>query len=241
MQINGCPAWVFALYKNFSKAALLTDARVTDLSTFSIEKAEQTAPLQIESGRLLSPFGAGSHNLVELLRTKPPHSSALATRQLHTGYCQIDLAQPVAYGQNLLCVGERTSGKLQVAISTAREFVQREDHVAVFALPNPAKRSAEIEALPRTFVYGATANSSDVAQYFVSYAALACALALQRENKHVLLVLDDILHHVLLEKSLFAYEKIVCCYTVDFVAHHQFSLRPFPFACREFVDQFSVS
>lgn len=216
LQINGHTAWVYAVYRDYIKAAVLSGHPAHITEPLTISRTNSPLCLDLQGETLKTPFSGpeSTVHLMPLINTKPSLRHRPFEKTLWTGYCAIDLSSPLACGHSVLFAGKKGSGKLQVAISAAQQFTEKDDHFAIFGVCNPAvssaKLSKEIDS-PRCTVYGASVGGTEVLQYFVNYYALGHALALKQQGKQVLLVLNDLLAHAMLEKVLFDYEKLVLC------------------------------
>lgn len=58
---------------------------------------------------------------------KPPYKRKFIHRQLESGHLRIDLNQPMAEGNMIMFSGKSQSGKLEVSLSTAQNFLQKSE------------------------------------------------------------------------------------------------------------------
>lgn len=214
LQINEHNAWVYAVYKDYIKAAILSGRLAHITEPLTIQRTSSPLCLDLQGEALKTPFSGpeSSVHLMPLINTKPSLKRRPFEKALWTGYCAIDLSSPVACGHSILFAGKKGSGKLKVAMAAAQQFIEEDNNFVVFGVCNPSVSSEKLSkdiASPRCIVYGAKVGDSEVLQYFVNYYALGHALALKEQGKHVLLVLNDVLAHAMLERTLFDYEKLV--------------------------------
>lgn len=152
-------------------------------------------------------------DFVKFINTKPTLKHLTNTRILNTGFLQVDLIQPISYGQSVLLYGKANTGKTKLALSAAKLFLSAGDnHKVVLACPNPVTNASSLlnyTNSSNTAVYASKYLSSDISQYFTPYFALAHACHLRDQGNHVLLIIDDLLHHGFIERSMFYQYKIV--------------------------------
>ena len=203
-------AWVFALYRDYSLAAVLSEknisfnGEVTLNSSFEL-KAPNTKSPSVKSGMIIGQNVEGN-SIKQFLKTPPPRKHLTCTEQLFTGYQQIDLCQPLSIGQSILLYGKTRKGKTKLAYQTAELFAKRENSKVVIVSPNPSKPK---NPLPNCINYSSPSESSDLSAYLLPYIALSHACSLRDQGHEVLFLIDDIQYHAFKEKSLFPAEKLV--------------------------------
>lgn len=195
------------MYKDYALAAVLSDKNIdyNGLATIDSEY-ELKVPTSLNSP-ILSAFAydASGYSFHKFLQTKPPYKHLYNKKQLITGYHQLDICQPMSLGQTLLFYGQKNQGQTKIAYETAEKFASQENCKVVIASNNPNKQ----KVFKNSISYVCDYNSSEIAQYFTPFIALAHATFLRDQGFHVLYILDDVLLHAFKEKSLFHYTKIV--------------------------------
>lgn len=121
---------------------------------------------------------------------------------LHTGTTVIDALLPLGRGQRELILGDRATGKTAIALDAI--LAQAGTGVlCVYAAVGQRKASvaavvdllARHDALRRSVVVVADADSTPGQQYLVPYAACTVGEYFMRQGKHVLVVYDDLTKH----------------------------------------------
>ncbi|MET4141696.1 alternate F1F0 ATPase, F1 subunit alpha [Pedobacter sp. UYP1] len=121
---------------------------------------------------------------------------------LQTGIKVIDALIPIGRGQRELIVGDRQTGKTQIAIDTILNQ-QGKDVLCVYCAIGQraaavAKVIANLEekgAMAYTVVMVAEGNSTAGLKYIAPYAATSIAEHFMEEGHNVLIVYDDLTHH----------------------------------------------
>lgn len=123
-------------------------------------------------------------------------------RPLITGISVIDTLTPIGRGQRQLILGNRQTGKTQIAIDTIINqktqkikcvyvaIGQKLSYIADFI-----KTLEENNAFEYTTIVSATANSSLTMQYLAPYAGMAIAEYWRDKGEDVLVIFDDLTKH----------------------------------------------
>lgn len=124
------------------------------------------------------------------------------TRPLNTGLAVIDSITPIGRGQRQLILGNRQSGKTQIAVDTIINQHDQNVHCIYVAIGLKAAYIAEVietlrnhDALKYSTVVATAASDSLTAQYLTPYAGMAVAEALREQGKDVLIIFDDLTKH----------------------------------------------
>ncbi|HCW6742442.1 TPA: F0F1 ATP synthase subunit alpha [Listeria monocytogenes] len=124
------------------------------------------------------------------------------TRPLNTGLAVIDSITPIGRGQRQLILGNRQSGKTQIAVDTIINQHDQNVHCIYVAIGLKAAYIAEVietlrkyGAMKYSTVVATAASDSLTAQYLTPYAGMAVAEALRDQGKDVLIIFDDLTKH----------------------------------------------
>ena len=124
------------------------------------------------------------------------------TRPLHTGIMGIDMLYPIGRGQRQLIVGDKKTGKTQIALDTILN--QRgEDIICIYVAIGKTKKEVKDiysqllcrGAMEYTIIVAAFNDDCAPVLQSTPYAALSIAETYLREGKDVLVVLDDLKRH----------------------------------------------
>ena len=128
---------------------------------------------------------------------------------LQTGIKAIDSMIPIGRGQRELIIGDRQTGKTEIAIDT---IINQKDtgviciYVAigqksssVVSLVNELTKSG---AMPYTIVVSASASESAPLQYVAPYAGCAMAEYFREQGRDVLIIYDDLSKHAVAYRAL---------------------------------------
>lgn len=121
---------------------------------------------------------------------------------LQTGIKVIDALIPIGRGQRELIVGDRQTGKTQIAVDTILNQ-QGKDVICIYcAIGQRAAAVAKVianlqtkGAMEYTVVMVAEGNSAAGLKYIAPYAATSIAEHFMEEGRNVLIVYDDLTHH----------------------------------------------
>ncbi len=151
---------------------------------------EQKGPLETDETRPLEVIAPG------VVKRQPVHEP------LRTGIKAIDAAIPIGRGQRELIIGDRQTGKTQIALDA---IVNQRDsgvkcvYVAVGQKMATVRRLvATLEregAMEYTCVVAATASDPAPMQYIAPYAGCAIAEWVRDQGGHALVVYDDLSKH----------------------------------------------
>lgn len=121
---------------------------------------------------------------------------------LQTGVKAIDAIIPIGRGQRELIIGDKTTGKSAIALSTI--INQKDEDVICVYVAIGQKRSfvsqtvatlEEYGAMDHTIIVAATASDPAAQQYIAPYAGTAIAEYFLDKGKDVLVVYDDLTKH----------------------------------------------
>ncbi len=153
---------------------------------------------------------------IDTKETRPVESEApgIIERQsvsvpLQTGIKAIDSMIPIGRGQRELIIGDRQTGKTEIAIDTI--INQRNSDViciyvaigqkntSVVQLANELKRN---NAMEYTIIVSASASESAPLQYVAPYSGCAMAEYFREQGKDVLIIYDDLSKHAVAYRAL---------------------------------------
>ncbi len=153
---------------------------------------------------------------VEYAETRPIESEApgIIERQsvsvpLQTGIKAIDGMIPIGRGQRELIIGDRQTGKTEIAIDTI--INQRNSDVLCIYVAIGQKSSSVVQlanelaragAMEYTIIVSASASESAPLQYIAPYAGCAMAEYFREQGKDVLIIYDDLSKHAVAYRAL---------------------------------------
>lgn len=162
-------------------------------------------------GRVINPMGIpidgrGVITTSKRLPIERPSPAIMDRKEvnapLQTGIKVIDSLIPIGRGQRELIVGDRQTGKTQIAIDTILNQ-QGKDVICIYCAIG--QRSAAVAkviatlqqkgAMEYTVVMVAEGNSASGLKYITPYAATSIAEHFMEEGRNVLIVYDDLTHH----------------------------------------------
>ena len=148
--------------------------------------------------------------------TRPVESEApgiIERRSVHvplqTGIKAIDSMIPIGRGQRELIIGDRQTGKTEIAIDTI--INQKDQNVLCIYVAIGQKSSSVVQlvneltaagAMPYTIVVSASASESAPLQYVAPYAGCAMAEYFREKGKDVLIIYDDLSKHAVAYRAL---------------------------------------
>ena len=162
-------------------------------------------------GKIVDMFGKDKlkdmefSNLIDLpLEEKctPIMDRSTVNRPLHTGIVGIDLLYPIGKGQRQLIIGDKKTGKTQIALDTIASL--KDDNViCIYAAIGKTKKEVrevyyELNrhgAMNNTIIICALNDELTPVLSLTPYAALAIAEFYLKEHKDVLVVIDDLKRH----------------------------------------------
>ena len=123
-------------------------------------------------------------------------------RPLHTGIAGIDLIYPIGKGQRQLIIGDKKTGKTQIALDTIVSL-KDDDVICIYvAIGKTKKNIREIYhelnkrgAMKYTVILTAFNDEQPTVLSWTPYAGLAIAEKYLEEGRDVLVVLDDLKRH----------------------------------------------
>ena len=128
---------------------------------------------------------------------------------LHTGIIAIDSMIPIGRGQRELIIGDRQTGKTEIAIDTIINQKGKDviciyvaigqKSTSVVQLVNELTRAGAMEY---TIVVSASASQSAPLQYLAPYSGCAMAEYFREKGKDVLIIYDDLSKHAVAYRAL---------------------------------------
>ncbi len=128
---------------------------------------------------------------------------------LQTGIKAIDSMIPIGRGQRELIIGDRQTGKTEIAIDTI--INQKNSDVICIYVAIGQKNSSVVQltneltrmgAMEYTIVVAASASESAPLQYVAPYAGCAMAEYFREQGKDVLIIYDDLSKHAVAYRAL---------------------------------------
>ena len=169
-------------------------------------------------GRVVNALGVPIDDKGDALttETRPIESEApgIIARQsvntpLHTGIKAIDSMIPIGRGQRELIIGDRQTGKTEIAIDTIINQKNTgviciyvaigQKNTSIVQLANQLDRAG---ALKNTIIVAASASESAPLQYIAPYSGCAMAEYFREQGKDVLIVYDDLSKHAVAYRAL---------------------------------------
>lgn len=169
-------------------------------------------------GRVVGPLGnpIDGKGDIESTETRPIEAEApgIIKRKsvsvpLQTGIKAIDSMIPIGRGQRELIIGDRQTGKTEIAIDTI--INQRDQNVICIYVAIGQKNTSVVKiqnelaaagAMPYTVIVAAGASESAPLQYIAPYAGCAMAEYFREQGRDVLIVYDDLSKHAVAYRAL---------------------------------------
>ncbi len=169
-------------------------------------------------GRVVNALGApiDGKGPIETDKTRPIESEApgIIERKsvsvpLQTGIKAIDSMIPIGRGQRELIIGDRQTGKTEIAIDTI--INQKNTGVICIYVAIGQKNSSVVQlaneltragAMPYTIIVSASASETAPLQYVAPYAGCAMAEYFREQGKDVLIIYDDLSKHAVAYRAL---------------------------------------
>ena len=169
-------------------------------------------------GRVVGPLGnpIDGKGDIESAETRPIEAEApgIIKRKsvsvpLQTGIKAIDSMIPIGRGQRELIIGDRQTGKTEIAIDTI--INQRDQNVICIYVAIGQKNTSVVKiqnelaaagAMPYTVIVAAGASESAPLQYIAPYAGCAMAEYFREQGRDVLVVYDDLSKHAVAYRAL---------------------------------------
>ena len=128
---------------------------------------------------------------------------------LQTGIKAIDSMIPIGRGQRELIIGDRQTGKTEIAIDTIINQ-KNTDVICIYVAigqksTSVAQRASELQrngAMERTIIVAANASESAPLQYIAPYSGCAMAEYFREQGKDVLIIYDDLSKHAVAYRAL---------------------------------------
>ena len=169
-------------------------------------------------GRVVNALGIAidGKGTIEVSETRPIESEApgIIERKsvsvpLQTGIKAIDSMIPIGRGQRELIIGDRQTGKTEIAIDT---IINQKNsgviciYVAIgqknSSVVQIANRLQEAGAMEYTIIVSASASESAPLQYVAPYSGCAMAEYFREQGKDVLIIYDDLSKHAVAYRAL---------------------------------------
>ena len=169
-------------------------------------------------GRVVNALGIpiDDKGSIDTTETRPIESPApgIIERQsvnvpLHTGIKAIDSMIPIGRGQRELIIGDRQTGKTEIAIDTI--INQKNTGVICIYVAIGQKNTSIVQlahqlekagAMQNTVIVVASASESAPLQYIAPYSGCAMAEYFREQGKDVLIVYDDLSKHAVAYRAL---------------------------------------
>lgn len=155
------------------------------------EKFDELKPLAIET------------NAIPIMERGP------VTRPLYTGIAGIDLVYPIGFGQRQLIIGDKKSGKTQIALDT---IVNQKDKnvLCIYVAVNKTKKNVKElydslmkkGAMEYTLIIASFSEDEPPVAFFTPYVAMSIAELYMREGQDVLVVIDDLKQHANIHREI---------------------------------------
>ncbi|MCR5122243.1 MAG: F0F1 ATP synthase subunit alpha [Ruminococcus sp.] len=169
-------------------------------------------------GRVVNALGIpiDDKGIIDTTETRPIEAEApgiiarqSVDRPLHTGIKAIDSMIPIGRGQRELIIGDRQTGKTEIAIDTI--INQKNTGVICIYVAIGQKNTSIVQlagqlekagALKNTIIVAASASESAPLQYIAPYSGCAMAEYFREQGKDVLIVYDDLSKHAVAYRAL---------------------------------------
>ncbi|HPF28978.1 MAG TPA: F0F1 ATP synthase subunit alpha [Lachnospiraceae bacterium] len=130
-------------------------------------------------------------------------------RPLYTGISGIDLIYPIGFGQRQLIIGDKKTGKTQIALDT---IVNQKDKnvICIYIAVNKTKKNIKElydelmkkGAMEYTLILASFNDDEPPVSFFTPYAGLSIAEGYMREGRDVLVVIDDLKAHADIHREI---------------------------------------
>lgn len=130
-------------------------------------------------------------------------------RPFYTGIAGIDLVYPIGHGQRQLIIGDKKSGKTQIALDTI--INQKDKNVlCIYVAVNKTKKNIKElydslmkkGAMEYTVIIASFSDDEPPVAYFTPYMAMSVAELYMREGQDVLVVIDDLKSHANIHREI---------------------------------------
>lgn len=139
----------------------------------------------------------------------PIMERGIVSRPFYTGIAGIDLVYPIGHGQRQLIIGDKKSGKTQIALDT---IVNQKDKnvICIYVAVNKTKKNIKElydslmkkGAMEYTVIIASFSEDEPPVAYFTPYMAMSVAELYMREGQDVLVVIDDLKSHANIHREI---------------------------------------
>ena len=205
--------YVNAIYANFVNVAIIKKGAEIYVGEEVVSTGKEFSAKYSEDsiGKIIDMFGydkmmnAEFENLVTLPLEKeatPIMERSAVCRPLHTGIVGIDLIYPIGKGQRQLIIGDKKTGKTQIALDTIVSLAN-DDVICIYIAIGKTKKDirevyyelARRNAMKYTVILTALNDDEPTVLSWTPYAGLAIADKYLQQGKDVLVVIDDLKRH----------------------------------------------
>ncbi|MGL4588832.1 MAG: hypothetical protein ACRCUP_01160 [Mycoplasmatales bacterium] len=123
-------------------------------------------------------------------------------RPLHTGISGIDMMYPIGMGQRQLIIGEKKTGKTQIALDTIVNLRNKKVLCIYIAVGKTKKEIKEIynnlqkrDSMKKTIIIAATNDQLPSVRTLTPFVGLSIAEEYLKKKKDVLVIIDDLKAH----------------------------------------------
>ena len=217
---NGVYGMVQNLEKNHVGAILLNDSNLVKegMEVKATGRILEIAVGEELIGRVINPLGQALDGLgkIETNKTRPIERKATGVidrqsvnQPLETGIKVLDALVPIGRGQRELIIGDRQTGKTSIAVDTI--INQKGKDVICIYVAIGQKQSTVLNVYETLKQFGAmdyslivAASASDPAPllYLAPYSGVSIAEEFMFNNKHVLIIYDDLTKHAIAYREL---------------------------------------
>ena len=217
---NGVRCMALNLEQDFVGAVMLgSDAEIKEGDTVKRTGSVVSVPVGEELlGRVVNALGQPIDGKGAILakETRPIEKIApgIITRKsvnvpLQTGIKAIDSMIPIGRGQRELLIGDRQTGKTEIAIDTI--INQKNQNVICIYVAIGQKNTSVVKlvqdlqregAMEYTIVVSASASETASLQYIAPYSGCAMAEYFREQGKDVLIIYDDLSKHAVAYRAL---------------------------------------
>ena len=205
--------YINAIFPNYITVALIKKNTEVHVGDEVVSTGEQfMVDFSYDSiGKVVDIFGVDRmidkqfENLVRLpldSKTTPIMDRSAVCRPLHTGIIGIDLIYPIGKGQRQLIIGDKKTGKTQIALDTIVSL-KDDDVICIYvAIGKTKKNIKEVYhelnkhgAMDYTIILTALNDEEPTVLSWTPYAGLAIAEKFLADGKDVLVIIDDLKRH----------------------------------------------